>query len=83
MTTTQHGHHQIMARPPCAPAAIRAVLAANADPEIVQQYDSELDAAFEEARKQGDLAPLAQKIHRWWFEAEAWRDPDRHREFLV
>jgi hypothetical protein len=33
----------------CTPAAIRAVLAANADPAVLKRYDDDLDAAFEEA----------------------------------
>jgi Family of unknown function (DUF6247) len=43
----------------------------------------DLDAAFERAREQGDLAPLVQKVRRWWFEADAWRRPDAQREFLA
>lgn len=72
-----------MARPACTPAAIRAVLAANADPEVLRRYDGELDAAFEQAREHGDLAPLLETVRRWWFEADAWRDPDAQREFLA
>jgi hypothetical protein len=59
------------------------VLAANADPEVVQRYDNELDAAFENAREHGDLTPLVQTVRRWWFEADAWRDPGAQREFLT
>jgi hypothetical protein len=65
------------------PSSDRAVLAANADTEVLRHYDDELDAAFEEAREQGDLAPLVQTVRRWWFEADAWRDPDAQREFLA
>jgi hypothetical protein len=72
-----------MARPACTPAAIRAVLAANADPEVLRRYDDELDAAFEQAREHGDLAPLLETVRRWWFESDAWRDPDAQREFLA
>jgi hypothetical protein len=64
-----------MARPACTPAAIRAVLAANADTEVLRRYDDELDAAFEQAREHGDLTPLLETVRRWWFEADAWRDP--------
>jgi hypothetical protein len=53
------------------PAAIRAVLAANADPEVLLRYDNELDRAFEEARERGDLTPLVRTVRRWWFEADA------------
>jgi len=83
MTASQDERHQVMARPACTPAAIRAVLAANADPDVLLRYDRDLDAAFEEARKQGDLNLLVQMVHRWWFEADAWRDPDAQREFLA
>jgi hypothetical protein len=72
-----------MARPACTPAAIRAVLAANADPEVLRRYDVELDAAFVQAREDGDLAPLLETVRRWWFEADAWRDPDAQREYLA
>jgi len=70
-------------RTACTPAAIRAVLAANADAGVLQRYDQELDAAFEQARAGGDLTPLLQTVKRWWFEADAWRDPDAQREFLA
>jgi len=59
------------------------VLAANADGEVLQRYDEELDAAFEQAREQGDVTPLVQKVKRWWFEADAWRDLQAQREFLA
>jgi hypothetical protein len=39
--------------------------------------------AFERARAQGDLTPLVQTVRRWWFEAEAWCDPEGQREFLA
>ncbi len=65
------------------PVAIRSVLAANADPEVLQRYDTDLDRAFEEAREHGDLTPLVQTVQRWWFEADAWRDPVAQREFLA
>jgi hypothetical protein len=59
------------------------VLAANADDEVLQRYDGDLDAAFERARAQGDLTPLVQTVRRWWFEADAWRDPEAQRGFLA
>ena len=83
MTSPHASRPQVMARPSCTPAAIRAVLAANADTEVLRRYDDELDAAFEEAREHGDLTPLVQTVRRWWFEADAWRDPDAQREFLA
>ena len=83
MTAPHARRPQILARPACTPAAIRAVLAANADIAVVQRYDHDLDAAFEEAREHGDLTPLVQTVRRWWFEADAWRDPDAQREFLA
>jgi hypothetical protein len=83
MTSSHASNPQVMARPACTPAAIRAVLAANAAPEVLRRYDDELDTAFEQAREHGDLAPLLETVRRWWFEADAWRDPDAHREFLA
>jgi hypothetical protein len=82
--TAQEGHgHQIPDRPACTPSAIRAVLAANADAEVLRRYDADLDAAYEQAREAGDLSPLVQTVRRWWFEADAWRDPEAQREFLA
>jgi hypothetical protein len=83
MTASQASHSQILPRPACTPAAIRAVLAANADVVVLQQYDKDLDAAFEQAREQGDLTPLVRTVRRWWFEADAWRDPGAQRQFLA
>jgi Family of unknown function (DUF6247) len=83
MTAPHAGGPQLLPRPACTPAAIRAVLAANADPEVLQRYDTDLDRAFEEAREHGDLTPLVQTVRRWWFEADAWRDPVAQREFLA
>ena len=37
----------------------------------------------EQAREQGDVTPLVQTVKRWWFEADAWRDPQAQREFLA
>jgi hypothetical protein len=72
-----------LSRPDCTPAAIRAVLAANATAEVLQRYDLELDAAFERARSQGDLTPLVQTVRRWWFEADAWQDPEAQQQFAA
>ena len=83
MTAPHARPPQVLPRPACTPAAIRAVLAANADPEVLERYDRELDAAFEQAREQGDLTPLTQTVRRWWFEADAWRDPEAQRQFLA
>ena len=49
----------------------------------MQHYDRELDAAFEQARRDHDLTALVQTVQRWWFEADAWRDPDAQRQFLA
>jgi hypothetical protein len=59
------------------------VLAANADPDVLARYDKELDAAFEQARRDEDLTALVRTVKRWWFEADAWRDPDDRRRFLA
>jgi Family of unknown function (DUF6247) len=83
MTAPHARRPQILPRPACTPAAIRAVLAANAGDDVLQHYDDDLDAAFEQAREQGDLTPLVQTVRRWWFEADAWRDPDAQQEFLA
>jgi len=83
MTAPHARQPQVLPRPACTPTAIRAVLAANADGDILQRYDQDLDAAFEQAREQGDVTPLVQTVKRWWFEADAWRDPQAQREFLA
>lgn len=83
MGISQYGSSPVLDRPACTPAAIRAVLAANADPDVVQRYDAELDEAFERARRHGDLTVLVQTVRRWWFEADAWRDSDGQRAFLA
>jgi hypothetical protein len=41
---------------------------------VLRRYDAELDAAYEQARQDGDLTPVVQTVRRWWFEADAWRD---------
>jgi len=83
MTAPHARQPQVLPRPACTPTAIRAVLAANADGDTLQRYDEDLDAAFEQAREQGDVTPLAQTVRRWWFQADAWRDPQAQREFLA
>ncbi|HUK69843.1 MAG TPA: DUF6247 family protein [Streptosporangiaceae bacterium] len=83
MTAPHADRPGILPRPACTPAAIRAVLAANASADVLESYDHELDAAFEQAREDGDLTPLVQTVRRWWFEADAWRDADAQREFLA
>ena len=83
MTAPHARQPRVLPRPACTPTAIRAVLAANADGDILQRYDEDLDAAFEQAREQGDVTPLVQTVKRWWFEADAWRDPQAQREFLA
>ena len=83
MTAPHARPPQVLPRPACTPAAIRAVLAASADAAVLQHYDEDLDAAFEQAREQGDLTPLVQTVRRWWFEADAWRDPEAQRKFLA
>jgi len=65
----------------CTPAAIRAVLAANADPQTLRRYDEDLDAAFERSCRLGDLSPLVETVRRWWFEADSWRDPAARSEY--
>jgi hypothetical protein len=45
-------------------------------PEVVAQYEAELDAAFAQARETGDLRVLTTAVRRWWIEALEWqRDP--------
>jgi Family of unknown function (DUF6247) len=83
MTAPDPGRPQVLDRPACTPSAIRAVLAANADAAVVRRYDADLDEAYEQAREHGDLALLVQTVRRWWFEADAWRDPAAQREFLA
>ena len=83
MTAAHPGEQPALPRPASTPAAIRTVLAANADPDTLRRYDADLDAAFEQARTGGDLTPLLDTVHRWWFEADAWRDPAARREYLA
>ena len=83
MTAPQPGRPRVLDRPAETPAAIRAVLAANAGPEVLSRYEAELDAAFVKAREDGDLTVLTATVRRWWFEADAWRDPEAQRAFLA
>ena len=46
MTAPHAGQPEVLPRPACTPTAIRAVLAANADGDILQRYDEDLDAAY-------------------------------------
>lgn len=83
MTAAHPGEQPELQRPACTPAAVRAVLAAYADARTLARYDADLDAAYERARADGDLAPLTQTVRRWWFDADAWRDPATHRAYLA
>jgi Family of unknown function (DUF6247) len=83
MTVPGARNPQVRDRPACTPSAIRAALAANADAEVLRRYDADLDTAYEQARQDGDLTPLVQTVYRWWFEADAWRDPEAQRDFLA
>ena len=47
MTAPNARQPQALPRPACTPTAIRAVLAANADGNVLRRYDEDLDAAFE------------------------------------
>ena len=81
MTAPHRGQPPALPPPACTPAAIRTVLAANADPATLRRYDADLDAAFEQSRTDGDLTPLVETVRRWWFEADTWRDSDARREY--
>jgi Family of unknown function (DUF6247) len=83
MTVPDASQPQAMPRPACSPAAIRAVLAANADADVLRSYDEDLDAAYEQAREHGDLVALVETVRRWWFEADAWRNPGSQRQYLA
>jgi hypothetical protein len=83
MTAPDARHPQVMPRPACTPAAIRAVLAANAELAVLDSYDQDLDAAYERAREHGDLLPLVETVRRWWFEADAWCDPAAQQQYLA
>ena len=82
--TAEHHEPPVAGRLAETPAAIRAVLAASALPEVVAQYETELDAAFARARETGDLRVLTAAVRRWWIEALEWqRDPAGQRDFLA
>ena len=83
MTAPHARQPEVLPRPAWTPTAIRAVLAACADGDVLQRSDEDLDAAFGQARAQGDVTPLLQTVKRWGFEADAWRDPQVQREFLA
>lgn len=82
MTAEPAVQTEILPVPKEVPSAIRAVLA-NADPEVLQQYEHDLDEAYRRAQHQGDLGPVTATVHHWWKEAVHWRDPVAHREFLA
>jgi hypothetical protein len=46
MTAPDARQPRVLPCPACTPAAIRAVLAANADGDILQRYDEDLDAVL-------------------------------------
>jgi hypothetical protein len=83
MTAPDAKQSQVQPRPACSPAAIRAVLAASAGAAVLQSFDEDLDAAYEQAREHGDLMSLVETVRRWWFEADAWRDPGTQRQYLA
>ena len=83
MTAAYPGERPALPRPACTPAAIRAMLAANADADTLRRYDADLDTAFEQARSGDELTPLLETVRRWWFEADSWRDPAARREYLA
>lgn len=83
MTAPHARQPEVLPRPACTPAAIRAVLAATAGGEVLRRFDEELDAAFERSRRDEDLTPLLETVRRWWFEADAWRDPAAQRDFMA
>jgi hypothetical protein len=82
--TAQHHEPPVRGRPAETPAAIRTALAASAVPEVLTQYEAELDAAFAQARETGDLVVLTAVVRRWWIEAVEWqRDPGGQRDFMA
>jgi hypothetical protein len=51
---------------------------------MLRQHETELDAAFIQARGTGDLTVLTAAVRRWWIEALEWqRDPAGQRAFLA
>lgn len=83
MTAPDAGQPHVLRRPACTPAAIRAVLAANADAAVLHGYDEDLDAAYEQAREHGRPDAAGRNRRRWWFEADAWRDPGTQRQYVA
>jgi len=84
MTAQHHHEPPLTDRPAETLAAIRAALAASAVPEVLAQYETELDAAFAQARETGDLTVLTTAVRRWWIEALEWqRNPAGQRDFLA
>ncbi len=82
--TEQHHEPPVAGRLAEAPAAIRAALVAAGVPDVIAQYEVELDAAYARARETGDLRVLTTAVRRWWIEALEWqRDPAGQRDFLV
>jgi len=41
------------------------------------------DSSSDHARHDQDLTALVRTVRRWWFEADAWRDPESQRQFLA
>jgi Family of unknown function (DUF6247) len=64
---------------PTRPAEIRDMLLANADPGVVERFDSEWDDALERCRQHDTAALIFGFLRRWGFEALNWEDPDKHR----
>ena len=84
MTAQHHHEPPLTDRPAETLAAIRAALAASAVPEVLAQCETELDAAFAQARETGDLTVLTTAVRRWWIEALEWqRNPAGQRDFLA
>ena len=50
---------------------------------MLRRHGTDLDAAYEQARQDGDLTPLVQTVRRGWFEADAWHDTEAQRGFLA
>lgn len=65
------------------PVAIRAVLASNAQPHVLEAFDSAMADAWVQARAGNSLEPLLGVIDRWWFEAKNWCDPVGQDQFLT
>lgn len=83
MTAVRARSETVLPKPARTPAAIRAVLEANAPAELVAQFDAALDAAWVEAREGNTIEPLNEMLKRWWFEASDWCDPAAYRAHLA